>query len=176
MDLSHVIITTERLQLVPVSKKYAEKIFREFTLEVTTYMFPKPAETINDTLAFITMAQEQLHKGESFNVSILQQDTQELLGGGGINNINTAIPELGIWIKKSAHGHTYGREAVTGLKNWAEKNLSYDYLIYPVDKRNIPSRKIAESLGGVIKKEYEKINQSGKRLDMVDYWIYKSSI
>lgn len=175
MDLSNVTITTERLKLVPVSKDYAEIIFKEFTPEVTTYMFPKPAETIDDTLAFITMSQEQREKGEAFNVSILHGQTGELLGGGGINHMNTNTPELGIWIKKAAHGNKYGREAVKGLKEWAEKNLQYDYLIYPVDKRNIPSRKIAESLGGVAKKEYKKINQSGNEHDMIEYWINKRS-
>src|ERR1700704_1202560 len=118
MDLSKVIITTERLKLVPVAEKYAENIFHEFTPEVTTYMFPKPAVTIADTVEFIRTSQRQLVSGESLNVSILTIDTEELLGGGGINNINTLIPELGIWIKKSAHGHKYGREAVKGLKEW----------------------------------------------------------
>lgn len=173
MNLSEVTITTERLKLVPVSEDYTETIFKEFTSEVTTYMFPKPAETIDDTLAFITMSQEQREKGETFNVSIFDANTGELFGGGGITRLNTKTPELGIWIKKGAHGHKYGREAVKGLKDWAEKNLQYDYLTYPVDKRNIPSRKIAESLGGVVKKEFKKINQSGNELDMVEYWIIK---
>jgi RimJ/RimL family protein N-acetyltransferase len=171
MNLENVIITTERLKLVPVSPAYAETIFKEFTPEITTYMFPKPAETMDDTLAFIKMAQEQREKGEAFNVSILDVQTGELLGGGGINHLNTNTPELGIWIKKGAHGHKYGREAVKGLKDWAEENLEYDYLIYAVDKRNIPSRKIAESLGGAAKKEYKKSNQAGKERDMVEYWI-----
>lgn len=175
MNLSNVIITTERLKLVPVSTKYAQAIFQEFTPEITTYMFPKPAETIADTLAFITMAQEQLRTGEALNVTILDKQTGEVLGGCGINHANTSTPELGIWIKKSAHGHTYGREAVQGLKEWAEKHLIYDYLIYPVDKRNIASRKIPESLGGIAKREYKKINQSGKELEMVEYWIYRDA-
>lgn len=171
MDLSKVIITTERLKLVPVSEKYAEFIFPEFTPEVTTYMFPKPAKSIDDILTFIKTQQELLGEGKTFNVSILDKQTGELLGGGGISNINTETPEFGIWIKKSAQGHTYGREAVTGLKEWAVKNLKYKYFIYPVDRRNISSRKIAESLGAVVKREYKKINQSGNELDMVEYWI-----
>ena len=42
---------------------------------------------------------------------------------------------------------------------------------YPVDRRNIPSRRIPESLGGVVKEEYEKENRSGKILDLVCYHI-----
>ncbi len=175
MNLSNIIITTERLKLVPVSIRYAEIISKEFTPKVTTYMFPKPAETINDTLAFIHMSQEQLIKGESLNVSIFDLQTRELLGGGSINHANTKTPVLGIWIKKGVHGYKYGREAVRGLKEWAEEHLRYEYLTYPVDKRNIPSRKIAESLGGIAGKEYKKINQSGNELEIIEYWLYKST-
>jgi len=35
----------------------------------------------------------------------------------------------------------------------ANDNLEFDYMIYPVDKDNIPSRKIAESFGGVVEKD-----------------------
>jgi len=43
-----------------------------------------------------------------------------------------------------------------------------------VEKRNIASRKIAESLGGMVRKEYQKLNQLGKTLEEVEYWIYKN--
>ena len=151
MNLAEVTITTERLKLVPISRKYVDAIFKEFTPEVTTYMFPKPAESVNDTLEFIELSEKQRETGEAFNVSILDAQTGELLGGGGITRMNTKTPEFGIWIKKGAHGHKYGREAVKGLRDWAEKHLTYDHFVYPVDKRNIASRKIAESLGGVVK-------------------------
>ncbi|MEH2435865.1 MAG: GNAT family N-acetyltransferase [Nostoc sp.] len=82
-------------------------------------------------------------------------------------------PELGIWLKKSAHGHGFGREAIHVLKDWVDKNLEYNYLSYPVDKRNIPSRKIAESLRGKIFREFQQINKSGYLLDEVEYRIYK---
>lgn len=173
MDLSNIVITTDRIRLVPVTEEFAKNIFEEFTSEVTTYMHPKAPSTIADTLDFIKRSQEALAKKERLMVAILHIKTNEFLGGAGIVNINTNTPELGIWIKKSAHGHKYGREAVKGLKEWAEEHLTYEYLTYPVDKRNIPSRKIAESLGGIIAKEYTKINESGNTLDDVEYWIYK---
>lgn len=173
MNLLKQVITTERLKMVPVSEKFAEDIFQEFTPEVTTYMFAKPAETIDDTLSFIKFSNEQLAKGAMLNVSIFNLQTGEFIGGAGINHTDTKTPELGIWIKKGAHGQKYGREAVKGLKDWAEAKLSFDYLTYPVDKKNIASRKIAESLGGTVKKEYKKVNQSGHTLDEVEYWIYK---
>lgn len=176
MDLTKVEIQTERLKIIPISTNYAEEIYREFNPEVTRYMYPKPAESLSDTLYFLNIAQQLLLQGEDLSIVILKKGSKEFLGGGGINHVNTPTPQLGIWIKMSAHGNKYGREAVNGLKEWADENLKYDYLTYPVDKSNIASRKIAESLGGVIKKEYTKINKSGNTLDEVEYWIYKNQI
>ena len=110
--------------------------------------------------------------GQELQVVILNKTTEEFLGHGGISKLNTNTPELGIWIKKGAHGNKYGREAVGGLKKWAERNLIYKYLTYPVDKRNVASRKIAEALGGSIEAEYKEENTAGNLLDIVEYRIY----
>jgi RimJ/RimL family protein N-acetyltransferase len=176
MDLTKSSITTERLLLVPLSQEYAHVIFDNFTHEITTYMFPAAPKRIDDTLAYINEQLPKIQSGENFHVVILEKTTQKFLGGAGISTLTSATPELGIWIKKTAHGHHYGREAIHGLKQWADAYLTYDYLIYPVDKRNIPSRKIAESLGGVIAKEYKKENMSGKLLDEIEYHIYKTHL
>ena len=171
-DLLKVIVETPRLRLVPTSEKYAEDIFREFTPEITTYMYPKPAKKIGETLEFINSSIQKMINGEELQMAILDKKTGEFLGHGGISKLNTDTPELGIWIKKGAHGNKYGREAVTGLKHWADENIKYKYVIYPADRRNIASRKIAESLGGILEDEYKKINASGNELDIVEYRIY----
>jgi RimJ/RimL family protein N-acetyltransferase len=171
MNYSDITIETERLYLEPVSATYREDMFREFSPEVTTYMYPAPAKNISETDAFIALAQDQLQKGTDINLAILDKETKEYLGGGGIHNIHTPTPEFGIWIKKSAHGNMYGREAVHALKIWADSNLDAEYYTYPVDKRNIGSKKVAESLGGVIVKEYTETNMSGDTLDELEYHI-----
>ena len=165
-------LETERLILVPVSNKHKDAIFKEFTEEITTYMHPRPATKIEDTLTFIKIARKQIKNGENLVVAILHKETEEFLGCGGLHETNTQTPELGIWIKKGAHGNGYGLEAVEGLKNWAEGHLQYKYLTYPVDERNFPSRRIPEHLKGVIGRSYRKRNESGKALFIVEYWIY----
>jgi [ribosomal protein S5]-alanine N-acetyltransferase len=167
-------IITERLKVVPLSLEYAQEIFNEFTEEISTFLHPKPPEVFEDTINYIKSQIPKIENGDELPVVILKKDSGEFLGCGGIHKLKSDSPELGIWIKKSAHGHHYGREAVTGLKEWAEKHLSYEYLTYPVDKQNISSRKIAESLGGTVRAEYKKVNMSGNTLDEVEYWIYKT--
>lgn len=173
MDLSKTIILTDRLRLVPLSREYADIIFKEFTPEITRFMFPKSPSKIEETQEYIDAEIPKIKNGEELPVVIFDKNTGEFLGAGGAHALQTATPALGIWIKKSAHGNKYGREAVKGLKDWIDKNISYNYIAYPVDKENISSRKIAESLGGIIEAEYPKESASGTILNIVEYRIYK---
>ncbi|MBU2632721.1 GNAT family N-acetyltransferase [Patescibacteria group bacterium] len=172
MDLLNISIETKRLRLISTSEEFAEDIFKEFTEEITSFMYPKPVKKIEEALSFIKLSKSKMKKGEQLQVVILNRATDEFIGHGGVNKLNTDTPEPGIWIKKGSHGHKYGREAVKALKEWTDKNYKCKYIMYPVDKRNIASRKIAESLGGVVKDEYKKKNASGRILDMVEYRIY----
>jgi RimJ/RimL family protein N-acetyltransferase len=167
-----LVIETDRLRLVATSEEYAESILREFTSEITWYMGPKPPERIEETLTFISAARRKMEAGAEFQATVLLNQTGEFLGQCGLHHLERDTPELGIWIKKPAHGHAYGREAVTALAHWAFENLRVRYLIYPVDRENIPSRKIPESLGGRIEAEYRFMNQSGRELDLLVYHVY----
>lgn len=175
MDLSNITIETERLRLIPISSYYREEIFKEFTPEIAQFMTPASPDKIEETDEFIRSSEKELKDGVTFQVVILKKEDDEFLGCAGIKNVNTDTPEPGIWIKKSAHGNGYGREAVFGLKKWVDTNVDYRYLVYPVDKRNIASRKIPESLGGIIKKEYKETGAGGQDLDLIDYHIYKTN-
>ena len=69
------------------------------------------------------------------------------------SDLSFLLSEPGIWLKKDAHGKRYGREAIRIVSNRAVDNLDFDYLVYPVDRDNIPSRKIPESMGGLVFEE-----------------------
>ena len=61
---------------------------------------------------------------------------------------------------------------MTALIEWAHENIKFNYLKYPVDKKNIASRKIPEKNNGKIMKEYKNKGQGGNELDEYEYWIY----
>lgn len=168
----NTIIETERLILKPIALEYAEDIFREFTEEITTFMFPNTPHDISETEEFINDSRNKMESGEEIVVSIFDKLTGEFLGGGGLHHIDRATPELGIWIKKGAHGQKFGQEAVAGLKRWADENLTYQYLTYPVAVENIASRKIPESLGGKVAREFSDKKQNGEDMLQVEYHIY----
>jgi len=174
-DYSKLVIESERLKLISINSTYAEEIFKEFTPEITKYMFPATPKDIEETKEFISQAEVSLENGEEFQAVILNKETEEYLGNCGIHSVQTDTPTLGIWLKKSAHGHGYGYgfEAVEAMKKWVDINLDYDYLIYPVDKANIASKRIPEKLGGVAVSEYKKISGDGRALNIVEYQIKK---
>jgi len=128
----NVEISTNRLLLKPISMIYKADIFVEFTDEVTTYMYPRPAEDISETESFINDSILGMKNENHLILVIIQKDSQEFFGCAGIHRINSNHPELGIWLKKSAHGNGYGLETVTELKKWAEENLKYRYLVVTV--------------------------------------------
>lgn len=175
MKLSFIkSLTTKRLVLRPVTLHFAAVMFKEFTDEVTIFMYPPTPKQVSETRQFVLECKQKFKRGEEVVCVILKKTNKEFLGCVGLHKINTKTPELGIWIKQSAHGHHYGREAVTAMKLWADVNLDYNYIKYPVVKQNVASRKIPESLGGVVGKRYTKKMLSGKSYSMLDYYIKHS--
>ena len=107
-------------------------------------------------------------------MAVLLKESKEFLGCFGLEGIKEKTPEMGGWLKQSAHGHGYGREAAAALKQWADENLEYDHILWPCAKENTSSCQVAEALGGKIHKEYVKKTDSGKTWASVDYWITKN--
>ncbi|WP_413173171.1 GNAT family N-acetyltransferase [Anabaena azotica] len=173
MEYLHLEILTDRLLLKPISLQYKEEIFQEFTVEITTYLYAAPPKELGDTEFFINQSLLEMQRGESLIVVILKKDSQEFLGCSGIHKINSKYPQTGIWLKKSAFGQGYATETIQSLKAWADTHLDYEYLRYPVDRENAPSRRIAEKLGGQIFSKYKHTNLSGKVLNVVEYRIRK---
>jgi len=166
-------IITERLLLVPINILYQADIFREFTEDVARYLVPQPTGDINDTVNFINDSFEETRQGRELQLIALDKKTKEFLGCVGLHKINTKKPEFGLWFKKSVWGLGYGKDSMLALKNWAEVNLEYEYIIYPVFKDNLPSRKIAEFLGGKIAREFIGKNFKGEESEEIEYLIEK---
>jgi ribosomal-protein-alanine N-acetyltransferase len=168
--LLDVSISGERVRLVPTTVDHAEAVFSEFTDEITRYMYPRPAARLEETLDFIERSRERTAAGGNLQLTILSRETGEFLGCCGLHGeSNPRSPELGIWLKRGAHGRGYGREAIGELVGWASDNLVVDHILYPVDRNNLASRKIPESLGGTIVAEKSDVGHGGNPLDLVIY-------
>ena len=177
LDLTDIEISSDRLLLTTRLKHYTKDIFREFNDDIIQYMFPKPAEIIEETIEFINDSMIGMREGWNLALAITIDQSGEFLGCCGLHGRGRhRTPELGIWIKKSAHGHKYGQETIHSLATWAVENIALDYIIYPVDRANIPSRKIAESLGGQVFAEKQVKTARGGYLDEVKYKLTMDGI
>jgi [ribosomal protein S5]-alanine N-acetyltransferase len=66
MNTFNLVVETENLFIKSITTEYKECIFKEFTVEITTYMFPKPAEKIEETINFINSSIEKNNQGSDF--------------------------------------------------------------------------------------------------------------
>ncbi len=141
-------IETKRLKLVPVSEKHIEDIFEHFNKRITTYMFPAPAKDISETREVVSRFIEQREMRTDYVYAITLKPCGEFIGLCGLHSLKNETPEIGVWTKIEAHGNHYGREAVGGLIQYAG-SLGIKKLYYPVDRRNVPSKKIPLYYGGI---------------------------
>ncbi|WPC75930.1 GNAT family N-acetyltransferase [Vibrio porteresiae] len=171
IDLTQIKIECENIDLVSISLKYAESIYEEFTEEITRYMIPSPPKSVDESRAFISSSMEGMKDEHDLVVAIISK-SGEFLGCAGFHGRGKCnTPEFGVWLKKSAHGNGYGKTAIHALWGWALKNIEFDYAIYPVDVANERSRRIPESLGGVVFKELKVPCASGGYLDEIVYRV-----
>lgn len=105
------------------------------------------------------------------NMLILDKETEEFLRYLGIYYIGKKELELGIWINKGKQHNGYAIEAVKSAITWLKVNYKFSYIKYPVDRKNIASRKIPEYFDGKVKKEYLLNSCNGKELYIVEHWI-----
>ncbi|MBU1093497.1 MAG: GNAT family N-acetyltransferase [Firmicutes bacterium] len=166
-------IKTKRLILKPVTLNDANEMFAYFTANVTTYMYPKPADDISETIEYVESCLVRYQKKQEIVFIGRLKETNEFIGCFGLHFMHTKTPELGVWVKVLSHGHHYGLEGMTAVAKYAKEHLDYDYLIYPVDKRNIPSRNIPKTLRGIIRDSYLEKGLGGNELNILEYHIFK---
>ena len=172
IHFSSVTISGKRIKLVPISDLYADTIFKEFTDDITRLMMPATPTHMDQIHDFIHASISNMEQNLDLTFAILDKNTEQFLGVCALHGQHSPNePILGIWLKKSAHGNHFGQEAIQHLAEWARLNLIYDFMVYPCDKDNIASRKIAEKLNGTIFKTAEVKSMSGRVLNEVAYKI-----
>jgi RimJ/RimL family protein N-acetyltransferase len=177
IDLLEVEIVTERLNLRPISVVDLEPIFAQFNERVTRFMFPSPPGSSVETASFIADSIEGMINRTNLQLTILKKAAPDQFAGClGLSHPESRTPEIGIWLAEDSQGQGLGFEAVDALCSWAADEIECDYIKYPVDRANRPSRNIPISLGAEIEDEYDRITSDGRILNIVEYRIYPESI
>lgn len=143
-----IVIQSPRLQLRQFEITDAAEVFACITPAITRFMRWEPPSW-NE---YISRCKERVRAPNPNTLSfvIRRRDINECLGMAGLEESDKLSPELGLWIKESAHGRGFGREVVSALVGWAHENLGKDSFTYPVAVQNTASRRIAEGLHGEI--------------------------
>jgi RimJ/RimL family protein N-acetyltransferase len=169
--LQNIVLISERLTLQSFSEHDAGESFAFATPTLTRFMAWDPSPS---PAAFAQIWREWLPKmaaGTDLALVVRVKSTGEFLGMAGLHGIGGAEPEIGIWIKEAAHGAGYGREAVATTIAWACRWVGATAFTYPVAVENLPSRRLAESIGGKITGTRKLRKLSGVVLDQVVYRI-----
>jgi RimJ/RimL family protein N-acetyltransferase len=150
VDLRKTVLSSKRLSLRAFAPDDAAEIFAAVTPTLTRFMAFDPSPSLD---AFATVWRAwlpQMAAGTELLLVIRSKSAGEFLGIAGLHGIGNPEPETGIWVKESAHGLGYGREAISAVVAWASRECGALALIYPVVEQNGSSRRLAESLGGVV--------------------------
>ncbi|MBN3789628.1 GNAT family N-acetyltransferase [Burkholderia sp. Ac-20353] len=152
-DTIHIV--SDRLSIKLFTASDAEAAFRCITPSLTRFMAWDPPA---DREGFDRIWQAWLPAtvaGTDFVFAVRQRDSTAFLGLAGIHHVKDGCGELGIWIREDRHREGIGREAVSLIAEWASRELGIERFVYPVAEENFPSRRIAESLGGVVMERHE---------------------
>jgi len=164
-------LKTKRLVIQPFTNAYLEDYYQDFTDEITQYQYPDSFSDIESAHQLVSAFVADMERGEMLELVILTQDGA-FLGSLEVFGLREQTPEIGLWLKKSAHGQGYGYEALNAVLQSLNETGKYLYYLYEADVRNTPSIRLAQKFQHQ-KDGYEEITtDSGKRLMLQTYRIY----
>jgi RimJ/RimL family protein N-acetyltransferase len=159
-----IVIQSRRLQLGQFQMKDAQDVFRCITLAIAKFM-PWEPPSWGDYLARCER-RVQAPDPNKFSFVIRRLDNGECLGMASFEGADSVSPEVGLWLKETAHAQGFGTEVVAALIEWGHTTLGKESFIYPVAVQNTASRRIAEKLHGEI-----IANRKNPKYDSVVYRI-----
>ncbi|MGI6855014.1 GNAT family N-acetyltransferase [Mesorhizobium sp. 1B3] len=141
-------ILSPRTITKPFSPPDAHEIYACISPEITKFMTWEPPASYSD---FRTVWRAWLAPGDpqtDLHLVVRDRKDSRFLGCVGLHSLRTKIPELGIWLRRDAHGMGFGGEVIGAVVAWASRQFTVECFEYPVAEENVASRRIAESLGG----------------------------
>jgi len=143
-----ILIQSPRLQLRQFEMIDAPEVFGCITPAIAKFMPWEPPSWSE----YVTRCKKRVQAPEpnKFSFVIRRLDNMECLGMASLEEADSVSPEIGLWLKESAHGQGFGREVVAALVGWGHATLGKASFIYPVAVQNTASRRIAENLHGEI--------------------------
>lgn len=150
MDLRDVLLATPRLTLAAFRPADAAEIFAVVTPRLTRYMSFDPSPSLAAFGDVWPAWLAEMEAGAELFLVLRLAESAALVGVAGLHGIGKKEPEAGLWVKESAQRQGYGREAVAAMIVWVAGARGARAVLWPVVEENLPSRRLAEHLGGVV--------------------------
>jgi RimJ/RimL family protein N-acetyltransferase len=143
-----IVFKSPRLQLSQFQMLDAQDVFGCITPAIAKFMPWEPPSWSE----YVARCEKRVQAPEpnKFSFVIRRLDNRECLGMASLEDADSVSPELGLWLKESAHGQGFGGEVVAALIKWGNATLGKESFVYPVAVQNTASRRIAENLHGKI--------------------------
>ena len=146
IDLTTVVVRTERLVLRPWQPEDVDEVTRAHQDEEMLRWLPVPEPyTRDDAVALVergARAREDLHG----LISAVEADGR-LVGSAGLHFPETLLgPMVGYWVAPWARGRGYAVEATAALVEWAFAHGAHRVQLM-ADVANVPSQEVARRAG-----------------------------
>jgi ribosomal-protein-serine acetyltransferase len=144
------VLTTERLELEPVSATHAESLFQaviDSRPELLPWM-PWARDLTREGIRKQAMnSTSDWGRDTEFHFCIVERGARQVLGVAGLNRDGAGSAELHYWIRSDQAGRGLTTEACRALIEWARRALGVQRLTLWAGRENAASRRVAEKLG-----------------------------
>ncbi len=167
-------LETARLVLQRLRPEDAEEIFYTYASkpEATKYVAWPTHKSLEDTRAFLSMAQSRWHEGTEFAFSVRLQEHHRLIGGCGMVHRDGNI-QLGYVLGPLHWNHGYATELCRKLIETAQEQQGVYRIGTFVDVENTASVRVLQKSGFVEEARLEKwfrfVNQENAAKDCILY-------
>lgn len=84
---------------------------------------------------------------DEYIYTMIDKDTNEMIGNCGFNSIKDDIAEIGIWITPSKQDNHYGREAISQMIDYGFNKIGIKEIVLTVFESNVKAIKCYKSIG-----------------------------
>ena len=141
-----IVIQSPRLQLSEFQMTDAPEVFACITPAISKFMPWEPPSWSE----YVARCEKRAQAPEpnQFSFAIRRRDNNECLGMASFEHADSVSPEVGLWLKETAHRQGFGREVVAALVKWGHTTLGKESFIYSgrTSERVSPAGDIAEGV------------------------------
>lgn len=168
--MTDFLLQTQRLRIVPFDMRYLEDYTAQFTEEITALQYPDPFPGTEEARAFLSEFLELMDAGEMLELMILTREGR-FLGSFEVFGWKGDRAEIGLWLRKDAHGQGYGSEALGAVLEELRRQNRFTACLYEADRRNAASIALVRRFGGRETEVNRITTESGKELELITYEI-----